>query len=90
VIAQNTVLAAGDDLAVIHNDRADGDFAIALGGAGFGDAGVEEGEVGHLADPVEALSKVASGKSETRLIDCSIRLIWSCVIGLSEPIENLI
>ena len=45
VVAQNTVLAAGDDLAVVDDDGADGDFAITLGGAGFGDAGVEVVEV---------------------------------------------
>jgi len=46
VIAQNTVLASGDDLAVMHDEGADGNFAIMLGGAGFGDAGVEVVEVG--------------------------------------------
>ena len=46
VVAQNAVLAAGDDLAVEGEDGADGDFAVTLGGAGFGDAGVEVGEVG--------------------------------------------
>ena len=45
VIAQDAVLAAGDDLAVEGDDGADGDFAVALGGAGFGDAGAEEVEV---------------------------------------------
>jgi hypothetical protein len=29
----------------MHDHRADGDFAITLGGAGFGDAGVEVVEV---------------------------------------------
>ena len=46
VIAQDTVLAASDDLAVVDDDGADGDFARALGGAGFGDAGAEVVEVG--------------------------------------------
>ena len=46
VVAQDAVLAAGDDLAVEGEDGADGDFAVTLGGAGFGDAGVEEVEVG--------------------------------------------
>ena len=45
VVAQDAVLAAGDDLAVEGEDGADGDFSIMLGGAGFGDAGVEVGEV---------------------------------------------
>jgi len=53
VIAQDTVLSAGDDLAVVNDDGADGDFAITLGGAGFGDAGVEVGEVvRHIARSV--------------------------------------
>ena len=43
VVAQDAVLAAGDDLAVEGEDGADGDFAVALGGAGFGDGGVEGG-----------------------------------------------
>ena len=43
VVAQDAVLAAGDDLAVEGEDGSDGDFAVTLGGAGFGDGGVEVG-----------------------------------------------
>ena len=46
VVAQDAVLPAGDDLAVEGEDGSDGDFAVTLGGAGFGDGGVEEVEVG--------------------------------------------
>ena len=52
VIAQDTVLAAGDDLAVEDEDGADGDFAVALGGAGFDDAGAEVVEVCHVSRSV--------------------------------------
>jgi hypothetical protein len=48
VIAEDAVLAAGDDLAAMDDDGADGDFAGEFGGAGFGDGGVEEGEVVHV------------------------------------------
>jgi len=45
VVAEDAVLAAGDDLALMDDDSADGDFACGFGGAGFGDTGVEVGEV---------------------------------------------
>lgn len=45
VIAKNAVLATRDDLAAVNDYRADGDFAVALGGAGFVDGGAEVGEV---------------------------------------------
>src|SRR6185312_6936248 len=35
VVAQHTVLPAADDLAIAHNDRADGHFAGSLRGASF-------------------------------------------------------
>jgi hypothetical protein len=45
VVAEDAVLAAGDDLAAVDDDGADGDFAGGLGGVGFGDRGAEVGEV---------------------------------------------
>jgi len=45
VVAEDAVLAAGDDLVLVDDDRADGDLAGEFGGAGFGDGGVEVGEV---------------------------------------------
>lgn len=46
VIAQNTVLTAGEDLAVEGDDGADGDFAIMLGCAGFVNRSAKVVEVG--------------------------------------------
>jgi hypothetical protein len=45
VIAEDSVLAAGNDFAAVDDDGADGDFARLLGGAGFVDCGAEVGEV---------------------------------------------
>jgi hypothetical protein len=45
VIAEDAVLAAGDDFAVVDNDRADGDFAVVLSCMGLGDTGVEVVEI---------------------------------------------
>jgi hypothetical protein len=45
VVPEDAVLAAGDDFVLIDHDGADGDFAGELGCAGFGDGGVEVGEV---------------------------------------------
>jgi hypothetical protein len=45
VVAEVAVLAAGEDFVLIDHDGADGDFAGELGCAGFGDGGVEVGEV---------------------------------------------
>jgi hypothetical protein len=45
VVAENAVLAAGDDFAAVDDDGADGDFAGEFGGAGFGYGGAEVGEV---------------------------------------------
>ena len=43
VVAEDAVLAMGDDLALVDDDGADRDFAGGFGGAGFGDGGAEEG-----------------------------------------------
>ena len=45
VVAEDAVLAAGDDFATMDDDGADGDFAGGFGGAGFGDGGAEVGEI---------------------------------------------
>jgi hypothetical protein len=45
VVAEDAVLAAGDDLATMDDDGADGDFAGGFRGAGFGNGGAEVGEV---------------------------------------------
>ena len=41
VVAEDPVLAAGDDLVVVDDDCTHGNFAFHLGGAGFGDGGAE-------------------------------------------------
>jgi len=51
VVAEDAVLAAGDDFAAMDDDGADGDFAGEFGGAGFVDGGVEVVEVVHLFAP---------------------------------------
>lgn len=45
VVAEDAVLATGDDLALVNDDGADGNFAGLLGGVGFFDGGVKAGEV---------------------------------------------
>lgn len=45
VVAEDTVLAAGDDFVFVNDDCAYGDIAGRFGGVGFGDGGVHEGEV---------------------------------------------
>ena len=46
VVADDAVVAGGEDEAVAHDDRADGDFAGGFGCAGLLDGGLHEGDVG--------------------------------------------
>jgi hypothetical protein len=45
VVAEDSVLASADDLVVVDNDCAYGNFPARFGGLGFGDGGSEVGEV---------------------------------------------
>ena len=42
-VAEDSVLASADDLVVVDDDCAYGDFAVGFGGLGFGDGGAEVG-----------------------------------------------
>jgi len=45
-VAEDSVLAATDDLVIVDDDCADRDFSVGFGGLGFGDRGSEVDEVG--------------------------------------------
>lgn len=49
-VAEDAVLSAADDLVVVDDDGAYGDFAVDFGGLGFGYGGSEVGEVGGHRD----------------------------------------